>query len=106
MIACTPQRIAFQVRHDSMFRYGSKVIMKAKYYGALISILLLSTVGLSQQTVPFRNNIPVAATGRETRPLPKLPMEFDTGEGQRIRVVQVAHGLAFPWSMAFLPDGA
>jgi glucose/arabinose dehydrogenase len=32
-------------------------------------------------------------------------MEFDTAEGQRIRVVVVARGLIYPWSLAFLPDG-
>jgi glucose/arabinose dehydrogenase len=33
-------------------------------------------------------------------------MEFDTGEGQRIRVVAVARGLESPFSAAFLPDGS
>src|SRR5499425_3070599 len=63
-------------------------------------------VALVQQQVPFRNNIPVAPTGLADRPLPKLPMEFDTAEGQRIRVVAVTRGLTYPWSLAFLPDGA
>src|SRR5262245_30868371 len=69
---------------------------------AYIALLL----ALVQQQVPFRNNIPVAPTGLADRPLPKLPMEFDTAEGQRIRVVAVAKGLTYPWSLAFLPDGA
>ena len=71
--------------------------------------LLLPLLGLAaiygQQKVPFQNGIPVAPTGLANRPLPKLPMEFDTGEGQRIRVVAVAQGLEYPWSLAFLPDG-
>ena len=33
-------------------------------------------------------------------------MEFDTAEGQRIRVVAVARGLESPFSAAFLPDGS
>jgi glucose/arabinose dehydrogenase len=33
-------------------------------------------------------------------------MEFDTGEGQRIRVVAVTTGLEYPFSLAFLPDGS
>jgi len=49
---------------------------------------------------------PVAPTGLANRPLPKLPMEFDTGEGQRIRVTAVATGLENPWTVAWLPDGA
>ena len=32
-------------------------------------------------------------------------MDFDTAEGQKIRVVPIK-GLEYPWSMAFLPDGA
>jgi len=58
-----------------------------------------------QQKVPFQNGIPVAPTGLANRPLPKLPMEFDTGEGMRIRVVAVTRELEYPWSLAFLPDG-
>jgi aldose sugar dehydrogenase len=69
------------------------------------TIIYLALVALLQQTVPFRNNIPVAPTGLADRPLPKLPMDFDTGEGQRIRVSAVARGLTYPWSLAFLPDG-
>lgn len=66
-------------------------------------LCLAATYG--QQKVPFQNGIPVAPTGLANRPLPKLPMEFDTGEGQRIRVVAVARELEYPWSLAFLPDG-
>src|SRR4030095_5836486 len=72
--------------------------MKIAAYVALL-------LALVQQQVPFRNNIPVAPTGLADRPLPNLPMEFNTAEGQRIRVVAVAKGLTYPWSMTFLPDG-
>jgi glucose/arabinose dehydrogenase len=70
------------------------------------ALLLLVVVGSGQQKVPFQNGIPVAPQGLANRPLPKLPMEFDTAEGQRIRVVAVATGVEFPWSAAFLPDGS
>jgi glucose/arabinose dehydrogenase len=62
----------------------------------------------AQQDVPFNKafNIPVAPTGLAGRKLPKLPMEFDTGEGQRIRVVAVTRALEYPWSAVFLPDGS
>ena len=80
--------------------------MKVRWYVALLVLFLLTLTAASQQQVPFRNNIPVAPTGLANRPLPNLPMEFDTGEGQRIRVVLVAKGLTYPWSMTFLPDGA
>jgi aldose sugar dehydrogenase len=63
-------------------------------------------VGSAQQTVPFRNNIPVAPQGIPPVPLPEKPVEFHTAEGQKIRVVVVARGLEHPWSLAFLPDGS
>lgn len=75
---------------------------------ALLSVLLpVATVAVAQQTVPFDKtfNIPVAPKGLAGRPLPKLPMEFDTAEGQRIRVSAVTDGLEYPFSLAFLPDG-
>lgn len=67
-----------------------------------------AAVGLAQQKVEWNKqfNIPVAPTGLANRPLPKLPMTFDTGEGQKIRVVAVTTALEFPFSAAFLPDGS
>src|ERR1700685_973585 len=61
----------------------------------------------AQQNVPFDKtfNVPVAPTGLAGRKLPKLPLEFDTAEGQRIRVVAVTRALEYPFSAAFLPDG-
>ena len=61
--------------------------------------------GTAQQTVPFENSTPVAPTGFEPQPIPADPIEFDTAEVMRIRVVPVARGLVNPWSVAFLPDG-
>jgi glucose/arabinose dehydrogenase len=72
---------------------------------APLAVLLAAAIGSGQQKVPFDKGIPVAPSGLAHRPLPKLPMEFDTGEGQRIRVVAVARGLEAPFSIAFLPDG-
>jgi len=68
-------------------------------------VLLLGTIVAAQQKVPFRNNTPVAPQGIKVPPLPDKPVEFHTAEGQDIRVVVVASGLAHPWSLAFLPDG-
>src|SRR5579863_1338446 len=72
---------------------------------APLALLLAGSVGSGQQKVPFQNNIPVAPTGLAGRKLPTLPMEFDTGEGQRIRVTAVTRALEYPFSLAFLPDG-
>lgn len=80
--------------------------MKTPVRFSSLAVLALATVVSGQQKVPFANGIPVAPEGLAHRPLPKLPLEFDTGEGQRIRVVAVARGLEFPFSAAFLPDGS
>jgi glucose/arabinose dehydrogenase len=63
------------------------------------------TTAVAQQTVPFRGNIPVAPSGIVIPPLPDGPLEYQTAEGQDIRVVVVARGLSHAWGMAFLPDG-
>ena len=69
------------------------------------AVLLLATAGFGQQKVPFQNNIPVAPLGLAGHSLPDKPVEFDTAEGHRIRVVAVTKALEFPFGLAFLPDG-
>lgn len=59
----------------------------------------------AQQVVPFENGVPVAPAGFEPQPIPAAPIEYNTAEVMRIRVVPVARGLVNPWSLAFLPDG-
>ena len=70
------------------------------------SVALLVATVAAQQTVPFAGGIPVAPHGLAARPLPDKPVEFDTAEGQKIRVVVVTKTLEYPWSLAFLPDGS
>jgi len=60
----------------------------------------------AQQQVPFAGGTPVAPTGIQVPPLPARPIDYQTAEGQGIRVVVLARGLSHPWSLAFLPDGA
>jgi len=72
---------------------------------AIVLACVAVTATIAQQTVPFRNNIPVAPSGIPAVPLPEKPVVYDTAEGQRIRVVVVTRGLSHPWSLAFLPDG-
>ncbi len=79
--------------------------MNIRYIAALITLVFSGLGAAAQQRVPFQSGIPVAPTGIPPRPLPDKPLEFDTAEGQRIRVVVAARGLTYPWSMAFLPDG-
>jgi glucose/arabinose dehydrogenase len=71
-----------------------------------VAVTFGSRRGSGQQSVEFKNGIPVAPTGLANRPLPKMPVEFDTGEGMRIRVSAVANGLAYPFGATFLPDGS
>ena len=81
--------------------------MKILFPVALLAGLIAQT-GFGQQNVPFdpKFHIPVAPQGLAHKALPKLPMEFDTAEGMRIRVVAVTRELEYPISMAFLPDGS
>ena len=80
------------------------------WLAAPLALLLVATagslVGSGQQKVPFEGGIPIAPKGLTARPLPDKPVEFDTAEGQNIRVVVVTKALEYPWSLAFLPDGS
>jgi aldose sugar dehydrogenase len=69
-------------------------------------VLTCAVVLSAQQTVPRgRGGTPVAPNGIPAEPLPDKPLTFPTAEGQNIRVVVVARGMAAPWSMVWLPDG-
>jgi len=73
---------------------------------ASVLVVTMVAVGSAQQTVPRgRGGTPVAPTGIPAVPLPDKPLEFDTAEGQKIRVVVVARGMSSPWSMVWLPGG-
>jgi glucose/arabinose dehydrogenase len=72
----------------------------------MLLFLLAILPAAGQQKVPFEKGIPVAPQGLAHHKLPNLPVEYDTAEGQRIRVVAVTRSLEYPWSLAFLPDGA
>lgn len=71
--------------------------------GALACLCAMSAI--AQQSVPFRNNIPVAPTGIPIPPLPTGPVHYQTAEGQDIQVIVYVRGLSHPWSIAFLPNG-
>jgi glucose/arabinose dehydrogenase len=73
----------------------------------LLAVTVGSQVGFGQQKVEMMPGfgIPVAPRGLWGKKLPTTPMIYDTAEGQRIRVVIVTKELAFPWTVAFLPDG-
>ena len=78
----------------------------------MLAVAAGSYVGVAQRKVeliPGNSGIPVAPRGLwpngTGKKLPTTPMIYDTAEGQKIRVVVVTKALAFPWSMAFLPNG-
>ncbi len=73
---------------------------------ACLAALAVGTarLGHAQQSVPFANGIPVAPE-MPIPPMPDEPVEYDTAEGQRIRVSVVVRGISHPWSIAFLPNG-
>jgi glucose/arabinose dehydrogenase len=81
--------------------------------GAVVLLLALSAgsrVGLGQhhekiEMMPGALGIPVAPRGLWGKKLPQMPVEYDTAEGNRIRVVALTKALSFPWTIAFLPDG-
>jgi glucose/arabinose dehydrogenase len=82
------------------------VVRRAAPLVLLLVIVLGSQTGFGQQRVPFQGGIPVAPSGLAGHPLPKMPVVYDTAEGQRIRVTAVTTALEYPWSLAFLPDGS
>ena len=84
----------------------SKQIRRSWMIGLGIAGACLIAAVSAQQTVPFENGSPVAPPGFEPQPIPAEPIEYDTAEVMRIRVVPVVRGLLNPWSIAFLPDGA
>jgi glucose/arabinose dehydrogenase len=86
--------------------------MRRSYFGQVVCLalgmagaLLVHRAGSAQQTVPFENGNPIAPSGFEPHAIPAEPIEYDTAEVMRIRVVPVARGLVNPWSVAFLPAG-
>jgi glucose/arabinose dehydrogenase len=81
------------------------MLKQAWLVGVASMVIVLGTGGEAQQTVPFRNNTPIAPQGIVIPPLPDKPVVYHTAEGQDIRVVVVTKGLSHPWGLAFLPDG-
>ncbi|HEX5418642.1 MAG TPA: PQQ-dependent sugar dehydrogenase [Gammaproteobacteria bacterium] len=80
--------------------------MRPIYSCAALSVLGFVALPLAaQHRVAFNNGIPVAPSGLKIPSLPNHPVEYKTAEGQDIRVVVVARGLAHPWSLAFLANG-
>lgn len=86
--------------------------MRLPHFQALVALSAITASALfvhagaaAQQRVPFESGNPVAPSGFEPNAMPDAPLEYNTAEVMRIRVVPVARGLKNPWSLAFLPDG-
>ncbi|MEI9814820.1 MAG: PQQ-dependent sugar dehydrogenase [Acidobacteriota bacterium] len=71
----------------------------------MLSCIAVGSVAAGQQSVPFANGIPVAPKGLAGKPLPMKPVVYDTGEGERIRVVVQNRGLEHPYGAVFIPNG-
>jgi glucose/arabinose dehydrogenase len=85
-----------------------KKLLSVGAFAMLLAAAAGSQIGFGQQKVemmPGGFGIPVAPRGLWGKKLPEKAVEFDTAEGQRIRVVAVTKALSFPWTVAFLPDG-
>lgn len=82
----------------------SRDASRALFVSAVACALTAAPSAFAQKEVPFRFGIPVAPSGLEDRPLPELPIDLATGEGQDIRVSLVTKELSFPYSLTFLPD--
>ena len=72
----------------------------------LLAIIFVGQTGSASRRSRFREAFQSRRAGLAGKPLPDEPVVFDTGEGQRIRVVVVTKALEYPWSLAFLPDGS
>src|SRR4030095_8075661 len=85
-------------RGDSMMRLSQ--IHNNVWFGLglAVTVLAVQLVGTAQQTVPFDGAIPVAPAGFEPLPIPAEPIQFDTAEVMRIRVVTVYAKLVDPVS--------
>jgi glucose/arabinose dehydrogenase len=81
-------------------------VRKASLVLLVVATVIASRAGLAQHKVPFTGDIPLAPSGLAGRQLPTMPVTYETGEGQTIRVVAVTTGLEYPWALAFLPDGS
>lgn len=68
---------------------------------ALVALACLSPLA----HVEAQAQIPARAQGFDVPQLPDQPIHYATGEGLDIRVVIVARGLEYPWSIGFLPNG-
>jgi len=88
--------------------------MKNRWIAAIALLLAVtagSLIGIAQRKVelmPGDSGIPVAPKGLfpgTGKKLPTSPMVYDTAEGQKIKVVIITKALAFPWTMAWLPNG-
>ena len=71
----------------------------------VVAVAVAVSIGVSAPSLSAQQQGTFAAEGLPPVPLPDVPVEFDTAEGQRIRVSVVTTGLSHPWGFAFLPDG-
>jgi glucose/arabinose dehydrogenase len=68
------------------------------------SLARLSAAALAALVLAGGARTAAAQDARGSMPLPAFPQVYETAD-QKIRVVELANGLANPWSLAWLPNG-
>jgi glucose/arabinose dehydrogenase len=73
---------------------------------AFRSLTLLALVGVALPSNGQQaSDGPARQRGMNVPPLPDEPVVYQTAEGMDIRLVVIATGLEYPWSIGFLPNG-
>src|SRR5438128_8336331 len=89
--------------------------MRTRHYLAQIAILFgivaIATAGKTkpeQTLAPQEQSSDLAPAAILWPPpaVPKGPLEFESAEQRKLRLVVMTRSLEQPWSIAFLPDGA
>src|SRR5262245_51684488 len=78
--------------------------------GAVVTIIVLSAYAAQQRQTLAPHELHASDAPPpiiwSTPELPGHPIDFESAEERKLRVVIVTKGLEQPWSIAFLPDGA
>jgi glucose/arabinose dehydrogenase len=85
-----------------------KYIVSLSILIAVASIAAAQHTGMHQTLAPHELRAAVAPSPIiwDTPDVPRGPLNFESAEERRLKLVVMTRGLEQPWSIAFLPDGA